>query len=215
MYNDQGYIQSIKPRSNTGEGYEFKYKFLSPSNFEVFMSFKSGGKILNEDTLVIENDRIISMYGSSYDYYEVKYEDTNTFFEYDLKGNILQIKEINHIISSGVKETYIFSNKYDDKKNVFTNMSLPKWVFYFMSFNAGDADNYSEGGGVNNPVSSTEKISRKNNDSSHTWTYKYDYNADGFPTIRYMSDSYMSDNGELLNKNKEYTYKEYTFEIDE
>lgn len=49
----------------------------------------------------------------------------------------------------------------------------------------------------------------------HTWTYKYDYNADGFPTIRYMSDSYMSDNGELLNKNKEYTYKEYTFEIDE
>lgn len=44
----------------------------------------------------------------------------------------------------------------------------------------------------------------------HTWTYKYDYNADGFPTIRYMSDD-----GGPMKTNKEYTYKEYTFEIDE
>lgn len=211
LYNDQGHIQFIKTKANLGDRnieyeYEFKYNFLNPFNFEVFMCFKSDGKISYEDTLVIENDKIISMHESPYDYYSY----SKTFFEYDQKGNVLQIKEINHIINSGVKEMDIFSYKYDDKKNVFANMSLPKWVFYFMSFNAGDSDNYSAGGGVNNPVSCTEKISRKNNDRSHTKTYKYDYNADGFPTIRYMSDD-----GGPMKTNKEYTYKEYTFEIDE
>jgi hypothetical protein len=101
----------------------------------------------------------------------------------------LTYKDGNLIESQSAGGEYASIYSYDDKKSPFSNSNTPKWVIQLLPSMGYDpsknnllANNWTEGG------------------SKGEWTYKYEYDSDGFPTKK-----------KSVNGNEEKTIASYTY----
>ncbi len=98
-----------------------------------------------------------------------------TTFEYDANSNIKKM----YLVENGKSKLLLENLSFDDKKSPYINTPLNNLMMYFTIFSAtigGENTTYFQN--KNNATST--KIYNDNGDM--TYTYKYEYTADGYPS---------------------------------
>lgn len=102
-------------------------------------------------------------------------DDQANEYEYDVAGNL--IKNIDSWLNwDGKEESQTLTYKYDEKKSYFSNQGVPLWYWVY-----NDGTGFDCYGGANNMIGSK-------NDGDFMEAFKFDYDEDGYPTVKYEDE---------------------------